>query len=80
MSVDKKTVRHIAKLARIALKDGQVEPMVNELNNIQEIFLKQIEQIVSDGDPLGVHSLQRQDSVFGKRLQVQIFKVETRKD
>ncbi len=34
MSVDKDTVRRIAKLARLALEEGRVEPMVNELNGI----------------------------------------------
>jgi len=32
MSVDKDTVRRIAKLARIALDEGRVEPMAQELN------------------------------------------------
>jgi aspartyl-tRNA(Asn)/glutamyl-tRNA(Gln) amidotransferase subunit C len=34
MSVDTATVRHIAKLARIAVTDGEVEALVPELNNI----------------------------------------------
>ena len=34
MSVDKDTVRRIAKLARIALEEGALEPMDNELNGI----------------------------------------------
>lgn len=34
MSVDTDTVRHIAKLARIAVTDGEVEALVPELNNI----------------------------------------------
>ena len=34
MSVDTKTVRHIAKLARIAVTDGEIEALVPELNNI----------------------------------------------
>jgi aspartyl-tRNA(Asn)/glutamyl-tRNA(Gln) amidotransferase subunit C len=34
MSVDKDTVRRIAKLARIALSDERVEPMARELNGI----------------------------------------------
>ena len=50
MSVDKKTVRHIAKLARIALKDGQVEPMVNELNNILA-WVQQLEEVDVAGVP-----------------------------
>jgi aspartyl-tRNA(Asn)/glutamyl-tRNA(Gln) amidotransferase subunit C len=34
MSVDTATVRHIAKLARIAVSDQEVEALVPELNNI----------------------------------------------
>ena len=34
MSVDTDTVRRIAKLARIALEEDRVEPMVKELNGI----------------------------------------------
>ena len=34
MSVDTEQVRHIAKLARIAMSDAEVEAMVPELNNI----------------------------------------------
>ena len=34
MSVDTATVRHIAKLARIAMSDAEVEALVPELNNI----------------------------------------------
>jgi len=34
MSVDKDTVRRIAKLARIALDETRVEPMAAELNGI----------------------------------------------
>jgi aspartyl-tRNA(Asn)/glutamyl-tRNA(Gln) amidotransferase subunit C len=34
MSVDKDTVRRIAKLARIALEEERVEPMMQELNGI----------------------------------------------
>jgi aspartyl-tRNA(Asn)/glutamyl-tRNA(Gln) amidotransferase subunit C len=36
MSVDKDTVRRIAKLARIALDEGRVEPMAKELNGIMD--------------------------------------------
>lgn len=50
MSVDKKTVRHIAKLARIALKDEQVEPMVDELNNILA-WVQQLEEVDVAGVP-----------------------------
>ncbi len=34
MSVDTATVRHIARLARIAVTDGEAEALVPELNNI----------------------------------------------
>jgi len=34
MSVDAKTVRHIAKLARIAVSDVEVEALAPELSNI----------------------------------------------
>jgi len=34
MSVDKDTVRRIAKLARLALEEERVEPMMHELNGI----------------------------------------------
>ncbi len=34
MSVDKATVRRIARLARIAIKDQECEPMAKELNVI----------------------------------------------
>ena len=34
MSVDKDTVRRIARLARLALDEGRVEPMAKELNGI----------------------------------------------
>lgn len=34
MSVDTKTVRHIAKLARIAVSDAEVEALAPELSNI----------------------------------------------
>jgi len=34
MSVDAKTVRHIAKLARIAVSDAEVDALAPELSNI----------------------------------------------
>lgn len=52
MSVDHKTVRHIARLARIALADEQVAPMADELNGI----LGWIEQL-KDVDVAGVAPL-----------------------
>jgi len=44
MSVDNKTVRQIARLARIALAEEQVEPMVKELNDILD-WVAQLDQV-----------------------------------
>ncbi|QPQ55539.1 Asp-tRNA(Asn)/Glu-tRNA(Gln) amidotransferase subunit GatC [Allosphingosinicella flava] len=52
MSVDTATVRHIAKLARIAVTDQEVEALVPELNNI----LGWIEQL-SEVDCTGVEPM-----------------------
>lgn len=52
MSVDKETVHRIARLARIALSEEQVTPMVDELNGI----LGWIEQL-KDADIAGVPPL-----------------------
>jgi len=54
MSVDKQTVRRIAKLARIALPEERVESMMAELNGIlgwieqlQEVNTKSVEPMTS---------------------------------
>jgi aspartyl-tRNA(Asn)/glutamyl-tRNA(Gln) amidotransferase subunit C len=44
MSVDKDTVRRIAKLARLALDEARVAPMVDELNGILD-WVQQLEQV-----------------------------------
>ena len=44
MSVDKDTVRRIAKLARLALEEEQVEPMMNDLNQIFA-WVQQLEEV-----------------------------------
>ena len=52
MSVDTKDVRHIAKLARIAMSDAEVEAMVPELNNILS-WVEQLGEVNTDGvEPL----------------------------
>jgi aspartyl-tRNA(Asn)/glutamyl-tRNA(Gln) amidotransferase subunit C len=48
MSVDEKTVKRIAHLARIKLEDGQVAPMMQELNNILG-WIEQLSQLNTDG-------------------------------
>jgi aspartyl-tRNA(Asn)/glutamyl-tRNA(Gln) amidotransferase subunit C len=61
MSVDKDTVRRIAKLARLALDEERVEPMMNELNQILA-WVHQLEEV----DVAGVAPL---TSVVEQRLK-----------
>jgi aspartyl-tRNA(Asn)/glutamyl-tRNA(Gln) amidotransferase subunit C len=52
MSVDTATVRHIAKLARIAVSDAEAEAMVPELNAILG-FVEQLQEVdVSGIEPM----------------------------
>lgn len=52
MSVDTQQVRHIAKLARIAMSDAQIEALVPELNNILG-WIEQLSVVDTDGvEPL----------------------------
>ena len=52
MSVDTQQVRHIAKLARIAMSDGEVEAMVPELNAILG-WVEQLSAVDTEGvEPL----------------------------
>jgi aspartyl-tRNA(Asn)/glutamyl-tRNA(Gln) amidotransferase subunit C len=52
MSVDTATVRHIAKLARLAVTDGEVEALVPELNNILG-WIEQLQEVdVSGVEPM----------------------------
>ena len=52
MSVDTKQVRHIAKLARIAMSDAEIEALVPELNNILS-WVEQLGEVNTDGvEPL----------------------------
>jgi aspartyl-tRNA(Asn)/glutamyl-tRNA(Gln) amidotransferase subunit C len=44
MSVDAATVRRIAKLARIAVADGEVEPLQDELNAMLA-FVEQLSEV-----------------------------------
>lgn len=50
MSVDAKTVRHIARLARIAMSEDQVEPLRNELNAILA-WVEQLQDVNTEGVP-----------------------------
>jgi len=52
MSVNADQVRHVAKLARIAMSDAEVEAMVPELNNILG-WVEQLDEVDTDGvEPL----------------------------
>ena len=48
MSVDKDTVRRIAHLARIAIKEEELEPMTGELNTILD-WVEQLQEVDTDG-------------------------------
>jgi aspartyl-tRNA(Asn)/glutamyl-tRNA(Gln) amidotransferase subunit C len=48
MSVDKATVRRIAKLARLALPEERVEPMMGELNGILG-WIEQLREVDVEG-------------------------------
>ncbi|MDE2181665.1 MAG: Asp-tRNA(Asn)/Glu-tRNA(Gln) amidotransferase subunit GatC [Alphaproteobacteria bacterium] len=48
MSVDKDTVRRIAKLARLALEEDRIEPMVEELNGILA-WVEQLKEVDVEG-------------------------------
>ena len=48
MSVDKDTVRRIAKLARIALEEERVAPMERELNGILA-WVEQLQEVKGIG-------------------------------
>ncbi|WP_155264913.1 Asp-tRNA(Asn)/Glu-tRNA(Gln) amidotransferase subunit GatC [Sphingomonas segetis] len=52
MSVSPEQVRHIAKLARIAMSDEEIERLVPELNNILG-WVEQLGEVNTDGiEPL----------------------------
>ena len=52
MSVNAQEVRHVAKLARIAMSDAEVEALVGEFNNILG-WVEQLAEVDTDGvEPL----------------------------
>lgn len=48
MSVDKETVRKVARLSRIRIEEDRLEPMTNELNGILN-WIEQLEEVEVDG-------------------------------
>jgi aspartyl-tRNA(Asn)/glutamyl-tRNA(Gln) amidotransferase subunit C len=67
MSVDTATVRHIAKLARIAVSDSEAEALVPELNNILG-WVEQLQEVDCTGvEPMTAvipNSLRMRDDVI----------------
>jgi len=64
MSVDKDTVRRIARLARLALEEERVEPIVQELNGILD-WVEQLKEVDIEGvEPL--------TSVVAQRLKMRV--------
>ena len=52
MSVDTETVRRVAKLARIAVDEHELEPLVGELNSILD-WVEQLQELdVDDVEPM----------------------------
>ncbi|MBA4211077.1 MAG: Asp-tRNA(Asn)/Glu-tRNA(Gln) amidotransferase GatCAB subunit C [Parvibaculum sp.] len=52
MSVDQKTVRHIARLARIAVRDDELEALAKELNGILD-WVEQLGEVdTADVEPM----------------------------
>ena len=52
MSVNAEQVRHVARLARLALSDDEIAKMVPELNNILD-WVEQLAEVDTDGvEPL----------------------------
>jgi aspartyl-tRNA(Asn)/glutamyl-tRNA(Gln) amidotransferase subunit C len=66
MSVSTEQVRHIAKLARIAMSDEEIERLAPELNNILG-WVEQLGEVNTDGvEPLTAvidHKLRLRDDV-----------------
>lgn len=48
MSVDQKTVRHIARLARIAVRDDELSALAGELNTILD-WVEQLREVDTEG-------------------------------
>lgn len=48
MSVDHETVRRVARLARLAIPEARVEPMVGELNRILA-WVEQLKEVNTQG-------------------------------
>ena len=67
MSVDKETVRKVARLARIAMPEEKLEPMAEELNGIlswiEQLNEVDIEDVEAMTTPVKMAMPQREDKV-----------------
>ena len=66
MALDKATVQHIAKLARIRIEEDQLDPMAVELGRILD-FIEQLGEVDTTGVPpmtgVAVQNLRRRQDV-----------------
>lgn len=76
MSVDQKTVRHIARLARIAVRDDELEALAKELNGILD-WVEQLGEVdATDVEPMtsavAMSMKMREDIVKAENLQKEV--------
>lgn len=76
MSVDQKTVRHIARLARIAVRDDELEALEEELNGILD-WVEQLGEVdVTGVEPMtsavDVAMKMRDDVAVAENLQKEV--------
>lgn len=76
MSVDQKTVRHIARLARIAVRDDELEALAKELNGILD-WVEQLGEVdTADVEPMtsavAMAMKMREDVVTETNLQNEV--------
>lgn len=78
MSVDQKTVRHIARLARIAVRDDELEAMAKEISGILD-WVEQLGEVdVTGVEPMtsavAISMKMRDDVVTEPNLQSEVTK------
>jgi aspartyl-tRNA(Asn)/glutamyl-tRNA(Gln) amidotransferase subunit C len=76
MSVDQKTVRHIARLARIAVRDDELPALAGELNSILD-WVEQLREVDTNGvEPMtsavAMSMKMREDVVTAPNLQKEV--------
>ena len=76
MSVDKNTVRKVARLARIAVPEERLEPMAKELNGILA-WIEQLNEVQVDGveamtTPVAMTLPMREDVITDGGIQDQV--------